>query len=460
MRAVLCWLDDRLGFSTTVKPLIEHPVPPTGWDYTIGSATLIAFTVQVITGVALAFSYVPTPDHAYESLDFITHGAILGNVVRGVHFWGASAMVLLVCAHAAQVFLIGAFKYPREVNWLSGTLLLVFTFGMAFTGQLLRWNQDAYWAVVVGASQAARAPLIGDFLTGILFAGGQIGGATLTRFYATHVFMIPAIIFGLLGIHLYLVIRHGVSEPPVPGMLVDRRTYRQRYEELIHKVGEPFWPDAGWKDVVFALAVGSIVLILAAVLGPPELGNKADPTVIQAYPRPDWYFLWYFALLALIPPSIEDWFIIGFPLVLGLLFILLPFVAPYGERSPRRRPWAVAFVALTAFSIGALVKYGSDAPWSPDLANNLALPAAVTASLSPSAAQGAQSFQQRGCINCHTIAGVGGQRGPDLTHVGSSLSSDELTWRILNGGRNMPAYGATLPPQELANLVEFLSTRK
>lgn len=460
MRAVLCWLDDRLGFSTTVKPLIEHPVPPTGWDYTIGSATLIAFTVQVITGVALAFSYVPTPDHAYESLDFITHGAILGNVVRGVHFWGASAMVLLVCAHAAQVFLIGAFKYPREVNWLSGTLLLVFTFGMAFTGQLLRWNQDAYWAVVVGASQAARAPLIGDFLTGILFAGGQIGGATLTRFYATHVFMIPAIIFGLLGIHLYLVIRHGVSEPPVPGMVVDRRTYRQRYEELIHKVGEPFWPDAGWKDVVFALAVGSIVLILAAVLGPPELGNKADPTVIQAYPRPDWYFLWYFALLALIPPSIEDWFIIGFPLVLGLLFILLPFVAPYGERSPRRRPWAVAFVALTAFSIGALVKYGSDAPWSPDLANNLALPAAVTASLSPSAAQGAQSFQQRGCINCHTIAGVGGQRGPDLTHVGSSLSSDELTWRILNGGRNMPAYGATLPPQELANLVEFLSTRK
>jgi ubiquinol-cytochrome c reductase cytochrome b subunit len=460
MRAVLCWLDDRLGFSTTFKPLIEHPVPPTGWDYTIGSATLIAFTVQVITGVALAFTYVPTPDHAYESLDFITHGAILGNVVRGVHFWGASAMVLLVCAHAAQVFLIGAFKFPREVNWLSGTLLLVFTFGMAFTGQLLRWNQDAYWAVVVGASQAARAPLIGDFLTGILFAGGQVGGATLTRFYATHVFMIPAIIFGLLGIHLYLVIRHGVSEPPVPGVVVDRRTYRQRYEELIHKIGVPFWPDAGWKDVIFALAVGSIVLILAAVLGPPELGNKADPTVIQAYPRPDWYFLWYFALLALIPPSIEDWFIIGFPLVLGLLFILLPFVAPFGERSPRRRPWAVAFVAVTVFGIGALVKYGSDAPWSPDLSNNLALPPAVTASLSPSAAQGAQSFQQRGCINCHMLAGVGGQRGPDLTHIGGSLSRDELTWRILNGGRNMPAYGTTLPPQELANLVEFLSTRK
>ena len=459
MKSILCWLDDRVGFTSTFKPLIEHPVPPTGWDYTIGSATLIAFTVQVVTGVALAFTYVPTPDHAYESLDFITHGAILGSVVRGVHFWGASAMVLLVCAHAAQVFLIGAFKFPREVNWLSGTLLLVFTFGMAFTGQLLRWNQDAYWAVVVGASQAARAPVIGDFLVGVLFAGPQIGGATLTRFYATHVFMIPAIIFGLLGIHLYLVIRHGVSEPPVPGVRVDPRTYRQRYEELMHKIGVPFWPDAGWKDVIFALAVGSIVLILAAVLGPPDLGKIADPTLLQAYPRPDWYFLWYFALLALIPPNIEDTFIIGFPLVLGLLFVLLPFVAPFGERSPRRRPWTIAIVVVAGVSIAALVALGYEAPWSPNL-GMLMLPSSVTSTLSPQAMQGAQSFEQRGCINCHTVAGVGGQRGPDLTHIGSSLSSDQLTWRILNGGRNMPAYGDTVDAQEVANLVAFLSAQR
>ena len=460
MRSVFGWLDDRLGFSTTLKPLIEHPVPPTGWDYTLGSATLIAFTVQVVTGVALAFTYVPTPDHAYESLEFITKGAILGSLVRGIHFWGASAMVLLVCAHAAQVFLVGAFKYPREVNWLSGTMLLVFTFGMAFTGQLLRWNQDAYWAVVVGASQAARAPLIGDWLTGILFAGPSVGGGTLTRFYATHVFMIPAIIFGLLGLHLYLVIKHGVSEPPVPGVKVDPKTYKQRYQELMHKIGEPFWPDAGWKDVVFALAVGLIVVVLALWLGPPELGNKADPTVVQAYPRPDWYFLWYFALLALIPPAVEDWFIIGFPLVLGLLFILLPFAAATGERSPRRRPWAVGVVALFGVSVAALVNLGSAAPWSPDLVSNLALPSSVSAGLPPTAAQGAQSFEQRGCINCHTIAGVGGQRGPDLTHVGSRLSREELVWRILNGGGNMPAYGSALTPDEVSAMVDFLLTRQ
>ncbi|MBV9596711.1 MAG: cytochrome b N-terminal domain-containing protein [Chloroflexi bacterium] len=459
LKSIPAWLDDRIGYTTTFKPLIEHPVPQTGWDYTIGSAALIAFTVQVVTGVALAFTYVPTPNDAYQSLQFITNDAILGNIVRGVHFWGASAMVLLVSAHAAQVFLIGSFKFPREVNWLSGTVLLVFTFGMAFTGQLLRWNQDAYWAIVVGASQAARAPIIGQFLVGVLFAGPEIGGATLTRFYATHVFMIPAIIFGLLGLHLYLVIRHGVSEPPVPGVVVNRRTYRERYEALVHKFGVPFWPDAGWKDVVFALLVGTVVLGLSIVLGPPALGAKADPTVLQADPRPDWYFLWYFALLALIPPVIENVFIIGFPLALGLMFLLLPFVAPQGERSPRRRPWAVGFVAVVVVSIAALVNIGSRAPWSPVL-GDVTLPVSATQGLDPTQQAGAQVFNQHGCINCHAVAGVGGERGPNLSTIATQLSSDQLTWRILNGGRNMPAYGDTMSPQELSQLLAFLQTLK
>jgi ubiquinol-cytochrome c reductase cytochrome b subunit len=449
-------LDDRLGFSTVIKPLIEHPVPDTGWDYTLGSATLIAFVVQVVTGVALAFTYVPTPDHAYESLEFITHGAVLGGVVRGIHFWGASAMVLLVAAHAAQVFLVGAFKFPREVNWLSGTLLLVFTFGMAFTGQLLRWNQDAYWAVVVGAAQAARAPLIGEWLTGILFAGQSVGGATLTRFYATHVFMIPAIIFGLLGLHLYLVVRHGVSEPPVPGEPVVKNTYRERYAELMHKEGVPFWPDAGWKDVVFALAIGTIVLLLAVVFGPPELGAKADPLVVLADPRPDWYFLWYFALLALVPPQIEDAFIILFPLLLGVLFVVLPFVAPAGERSPIRRPWAIGIVLLFGVSVATLVGAGYQATWSPDM-EATSLPESATAGLSGARLQGAQLFETRGCLQCHQVAAVGGRRGPDLSKVGARLSPDQLTWRILNGGRNMPAYGTTLSPADLSALVDYLS---
>ena len=186
------------------------------------------------------------------------------------------------------------------------------------------------------------------------------------------------------------------------------------------------------------------------------MARSPIPTVVMAYPRPDWYFLWYFALLALIPPNIEDAFIVGFPLVVGLMFVLLPFIAPVGERSPRRRPWAIAVVAMFGVSVAVLVGLGNAAPWSPVLTEPLLLPADVQAT-SP---VGATVFEQKGCINCHTIAGVGGQRGPNLSTVGSRLTNDQLTWRILNGGRNMPAYGTTLTPGDTDALVAFLSGLK
>ena len=211
-RIIFGWLDDRLGISSTIMPIIEHPVPPgLTWWYVLGSATLIGFVMQIITGVALAFTYVPSPDNAYETLEFITHGAILGNIVRGIHYWGSAAMVVLIFLHMVSVFLMAAYKYPRELTWVSGVLLLGLTMGMAFTGQLLRWNQDAYWAIVLIAAQMSRVPVIGGWLTQLVVAGQTVGGATLTRFYATHVFLLPALMFGLVGIHLYLVTRHGVS---------------------------------------------------------------------------------------------------------------------------------------------------------------------------------------------------------------------------------------------------------
>jgi ubiquinol-cytochrome c reductase cytochrome b subunit len=460
LKAAYRWLDDRLGITSSIKPLIEHPVPPKlDWWYVLGSATLVAFIVQVVTGVALAFSYVPAPNSAYDSLQFITHEATLGNVVRGIHFWGASAMVVLITLHMMHVFATASYKFPRELNWLSGVLLFVLTLGMGFTGQLLRWNQDAYWAVVVGAAQAARAPFIGDFLAQVLVAGQTVGGATLTRFYATHVFLLPAVMFGLIGLHLYLVVRHGVSEPPKAGDVVDPATYRERYDEMLHREGVPFWPDAAWKDVVFALGVGVMVVLLAVAPGPPELGAQADPTNVQAYPRPDWYFLWYFALLALLPAGVEDWFIIGFPLLLGVLLLALPFIAPGGERSPRRRPWALGIVAFSIVAIAVLVYQGDRAPWSP-VVEAQTLPPTVTQGLTAEAARGAQLFQDAGCHACHMMAGTGGERGPDLTRVGGRLSRDQLISRILSGGRNMPAYGDTLQPDELSSLVEFLAGRQ
>lgn len=458
LKRAWAWVDDRIGWSAAIWPIATHPVPRVNWWYVLGSATLIAFIVQVVTGVALAFTYVPAPNAAYESLDFITNRAVFGNVVRGIHYWGSSAMVVLVFAHMAHVFLIGAFKFPREVNWLTGVVLLGMTLAMAFTGQLLRWNQDAYWAVSLMASMASRVPLIGDLLVDIIVAGQTVGGATLTRFYATHVFLIPAAMFVLVGLHLYLVIRHGVSELPKPGRPVKPATYRQEYQELLHREGIPFWPDFAWKDVVFALVTGAFVLLLAIVLGAPELGPQADPTNLEAHPKPDWYFLWLFALLSYAPRALESLVIIGLPLLIGILLIIVPIVAPAGERSYVRRPWAVAIVAFATLSLGVLIWQGIRAPWAPVL--HADVPQAVVAGLPGDAARGAKLFEQEACLACHMIAGQGGQRGPDLTLVGDRLSREQLTWRILYGGNNMPAYGQTLSPDELNALVTFLAERR
>jgi ubiquinol-cytochrome c reductase cytochrome b subunit len=456
----LRFLDHRFGWSKSILPILEHPVPRNvNWWYIFGSATLVAFIVQVVTGVALAFAYVPAPNSAYDSLDFITNDAVLGHLVRGIHYWGASAMVVLIAIHAGRVFLMGSFKYPREMNWFTGVILLFLTLGMAFTGQLLRWDQDAYWAVVVAAEQAGRVPLIGDWLAHLTVAGNTVGGATLTRFYATHVFLLPGLMFVVIGAHLLLVVRHGISEPPVAGVPVDPATYEAQYEELLETDGVPFWPDAAWRDVIFALAVGSVVLLLALVLGPKHLGLEADPTIVNASPRPDWYFLWYFALLALIPPAVEDWVMVGLPLVAIVLLLLLPFVVNRGERSPRRRPWAPVLLGIAVGVFGVLIWAGREAKWSPDLTAQ-SLPPSVLAGLSGDQQRGGDLFATQGCIACHTIEGTGGQRGPNLTDVGDRLSDVQLTTRILNGGKNMPAYGTILAPDDTRALVTFLKSRR
>ena len=451
--------ENRTGLIAFFTALAEHPVPPdTGWWYVFGSATAVAFVIQVVTGMALATSYISSTGEAYDALNFITTRALFGNLLRGMHYFGASAMVLLVGIHMGQVFLMGCYKYPREFNWLTGAVLLFLTLGMGFTGQLLRWDQNAVWSVVVAAEQSARVPVLGTYVARFLLAGKTLGGATLSRFFAFHVFFIPAIIFAFIAVHLYLVFHDGISEPPTPGASVDPETYDERYKELVEKHGVPFWPDAAWRDAVACALVVFAIVALAFFIGAPALDAPPDPSLLAKDPAPDWYLLWYYAALALIPRGMTDPFIFIAPAVGFLVLVVVP-LFNRGERHPSRRPWAVAAVIVIVMMILTLWIQAKRAPWSPNFAA-AALPPDVIGSSEPGVNRGAALFHTKGCEFCHEVAGFGGHRGPDLSMVGARLTHADIVIRILNGGTNMPAFAGTLKPPEMEALVAFLESRK
>src|SRR6266540_3734631 len=257
-------IDERLDLSGIRRSLFDRAVSRNlTWWHTLGSATLAVFTVQIVTGIVLGMYYSPSPDHAYESIQYVDNVVARGAIVRGIHHWGASAMIVLTVGHMIRVFTMGAYKYPREINWLLGVALLFIVLGFGFTGYLLPWDQKAYWATAVGTNIAGTTPIIGGMLVSLLRGGSQQGAATLTRFYSLHVLLLPILLGLIVGVHLFLVIRQGVAprsaelEEQAPKRTSDA-AYAGYYRDRVHESktgGLRFWPDIIGKDVL----VGTLV---------------------------------------------------------------------------------------------------------------------------------------------------------------------------------------------------------
>jgi quinol-cytochrome oxidoreductase complex cytochrome b subunit len=208
------WLDERVAWRSVFETVFRRRVPKINWLYTLGSASLFVAVNQIVTGILLTIYYVPTPDHAYDSVQYITTQVPAGWLIRGLHHYGASAMVILVFLHMLRIIFMGAYKYPREVTWFSGVFLLLITLGFGFTGYLLPWDQKAYWATIVGTQIAGTAPLVGDGVLRIMRGGEDLTAVTLARFFGVHVWVLPLLLILLMALHLYLVIRIGISEVP------------------------------------------------------------------------------------------------------------------------------------------------------------------------------------------------------------------------------------------------------
>jgi ubiquinol-cytochrome c reductase cytochrome b subunit len=369
-------------------------------------------------------------------------------------------MVAIVLIHMVQVFLFGAYKFPRELTWIIGVFLLVMTLGMAFTGQVLRFDQDAYWGLGIGASIASRVPGLGPAVVKVMLGGPIIAGATLSRFFAVHVFLIPGLLIGFVALHVLMVLTLGINEWPMPGRVVRRATYMDEYHALTQQDGEAFVPYGIWKDLVFAACVLLAVAGCALYFGPFGPTGEPNPTIIQTVPKPDYFFLWLYALLSLLPANLETpALLIGPVIAIGAL-ILLPFLSGEGEKSWRRRPIAVLTVVLIAVTLGTFTRLAQFAPWSPHMSawSGEPVPARLLHGATALERQGALVFQAKQCRNCHGLDQSGGQRGPALDSVAVRLTEDQLIRQVIQGGGNMPAYGKNLSPAETTALVAFLRT--
>lgn len=520
MRSLFDWLDNRTGFRTIRHHLLDEPLPAgTGWWFTFGSLLLFGLTIQVVTGTLLALFYAPTPDHAWDSVRYITTEVRGGHFLRGLHHWGASLVVVTAVLHLIRVVFFGSYKAPRELNWIVGLVLLHVILAFGLTGYLLPWDQRAYWATVVTINISKLSPMVGESVANLLRGGPDIGAMTLTRWYAVHVLVLPPVLFGLVALHLYLMRRHGISGPvrPRPG------------------ASQAFFPWQASRDLTVAVLVGA-ALAWMAWQGAPPLEPPADPTSSDYIPRPEWYFLGMFQLLKYFPGSLEVVGAIILPGVAMTLLALLPWIDRARSRGLRERRVILGLFSAGLAGMATLTVLGAmdkpavaEAGWTvreqagavllqtgscttchnPDgvvgpiepmrvsrpvswVASHIADPEMIAPGLRPAPsvdehdvsailaalargrsgsplpvadAEGEMAVLfNRHCLRCHVLGATGGSEGPALTGIGGEQDHAMLVRQMtaprdVKPDGDMPAFGDKLTTEQIAALARWLGAR-
>jgi ubiquinol-cytochrome c reductase cytochrome b subunit len=461
-RGIAEWF--RLRFTAYTQPadggVYRIPASSISWGYVFGSSALVLLLLEVVTGLCLALVYSPSADNAWQSLLYLNYQQPFGWYLRALHYWGSNFLLAVMIIHLVQVFVLGSYKYPRELTWISGVLMLLLSLAMALTGEVLRFDQESYWDLAIGFTLAGRTPLIGPRLVHFLMGGPIIAGATLARMYTAHVLLLPAAILGLTGLHLLLAYRLGLSEWPMPGRLVKRETYLANYRATLEREGEPLLPNGLRKDLIFTALIIAALMVTAVVMGPKGPNGPPNPSIIQTRPHPDFYFLWMESLMGLLPSWLDTPFaFLVLPILIAGLFAL-PLISPAGERHISRRPLSMVVAILVFTVLAAVTWFGTYDPWSPDMNawSGTPTPVKYIKGRTPLEIQGAILLQAKQCRNCHSLDGAGGMRGPALDTTATRLTRNELIRQILQGGGNMPAYGKALRPAEVDAIVAFLMT--
>ena len=436
------WLDSRTGYRALLESAFHEPLPRgTGWLFTTGSMVTLLVGVQFVTGVGLAMYYVPSPLLAHDSVRFIMTALPLGWLLRGLHFWGASFLVVAAVVHMVRVFTFGSFKAPREVTWLSGVLMLLVILAFALSGYLLPWDQKAYWATTVTISIARSTPLVGSYMADILRGGPDLGALTLGRWFAAHVFLLPMTLATLIAAHIALMRKHGISGPLRPEA----------------GPGKAFFPWHVVKDTVMMAAVFAS-LFTVAILVPAPLDLIANPADASYVPRPEWYFLSLFQLLKFFPGALEPVATMVVPgIVVGFLLML-----PFLDRGPERHPWApsrrlftAAFLAIGA-GVATLTIVGlRDRPGHEPVANGAP----------PDSEAIAREVFDSVCFACHKLHGDGGTVGPDLSRIGAHRDAATIRKIVADplsafDESEMPPFEKRLTREQLDALAAYLASLK